>query len=358
MKHFKAIMSFCFTFMVSAILGLTVGLSPIGVFAGVAALQVIKYISGFQLAGFGMALEKEIWIDHIVGNLFKANPFMDKCVNADQFVYQGKVVHIPNAGVKVGTARNRSIIPASVTHRTDSDITFALDEFTSDPIKISNAEKYELSYDKRESVLGETKQSLTEIIGDWMLRYWSPAVATSIVRTTGSSVAAYTPAATGNRKAITLSDIKNLRLKMNADNIPQDERYIQLDAFMYEQLTTELNATQYRDFSAAYNAATGVVGSLYGFEILAPRSMVMVYTNAGVPVPKDPDAVGAVSDNAAGLAWQKQSVIRALGTHEFFEDMNNPQFYGDIYSAILRAGGRIKRADNKGIYAIVQDAAV
>ena len=102
----------------------------------------------YAIRSYYVALEKEIWIDHIVGNLFKANPFMDKCVNADQFVYQGKVVHIPNAGVKVGTARNRSIIPASVTHRTDSDITFALDEFTSDPIKISNAEKYELSYDK------------------------------------------------------------------------------------------------------------------------------------------------------------------------------------------------------------------
>ena len=45
-------------------------------------------------------MQKEIWIDDIVGNLFKANPFMSFAVNADSFVLAGKVVHIPQAGAK------------------------------------------------------------------------------------------------------------------------------------------------------------------------------------------------------------------------------------------------------------------
>ena len=74
-------------------------------------------------------------------------------MNADSFVLAGKVVHIPNAGNKPGVQKNRSSLPATITQRTDIDITFPLDEFTSDPVKITNAEKYELSYDKRESVI-------------------------------------------------------------------------------------------------------------------------------------------------------------------------------------------------------------
>lgn len=40
---------------------------------------------------------------------------------------------------------------------------------------------------------------------------------------------------------------------------------------------------------------------------------------------------------------------------KFFEDEGNPQYYGDIYSALVRMGGRIRREDQKGVVAIVQD---
>ena len=36
------------------------------------------------------------------------------------------------------------------------------------------------------------------------------------------------------------------------------------------------------------------------------------------------------------------------------DDEGNPLYYGDIYSFLLRLGGRIRRADNKGVLAIVQ----
>jgi hypothetical protein len=276
-------------------------------------------------------------------------------MNADQFVLAGKVVHIPQAGAKVGSKRNRDTSgAASVTLRSDSDITFALDEYTSDPIKIQNAEKYELSYDKRESVLGESKDSILELVGDWMLRQWCPTNAANIVRTTGAAVAAHV--GTGSRKAITVKDVKNLRRLMNKAGIPKTERYIQMDADMYEQFTDELSITQEREFSKALNEKEGVVGKLFTFTFLDERADVAVYTNDATPIPKDPDAVEASTDNAAAIAWQKNSVIRALGTHEFFENEGDPQHYGDIYSALLRAGGRIKREDGKGVYAIVQDA--
>lgn len=302
-----------------------------------------------------MAIQKEIWLNDIVGNLFKANPHLGFAMNADMFVLAGKVVHIPNAGSKPNVERNRKKLPATVLQRNDIDITFALDEFTSDPIVIDNAEKSELSYDKRASVLGETSSALAENVGDWFFYYWAPSLAAKIKRTTGGSVAAHV--GTGNRKLITLADVKAMQKFMNKENVPREGRVAALDADMMDQFTTELNATQYRDFSSAYNEKEGVIGKLYGFTFLDPRSTVLKYDNEATPVAKAPDAAGGSADNAAALFWQKDMVVRALGENVFFEDEKAPTMYGDVYSALIRAGGRIKRNDGAGVYALVQAAA-
>jgi hypothetical protein len=47
-----------------------------------------------------------------------------------------------------------------------------------------------------------------------------------------------------------------------------------------------------------------------------------------------------------------------MGDNEFFENEKDPTYYGSIYSALVRAGGRIRRNDAKGVIALVQDAVV
>ena len=69
----------------------------------------------------------------------------------------------------------------------------------------------------------------------------------------------------------------------------------------------------------------------------------------------EPGGEGNSPDCAAVLCWHKNSVENALGQVKFFEDEGNPQYYGDIYSALVRMGGRIRREDQKGVVAIVQD---
>lgn len=305
----------------------------------------------------GMALQKEIWITDLVGNLFRSNPFLNFAQNWDEFVLAGKVVHIPNAGSKPSVSRNRSKLPATVVIREDMDITFNLDEYTTDPMLIPNAEEYELSYDKRASVTGEQQAALDELVGDWVLYYWAPSASTQIVRTTGDSVSAHSTGATGNRKKLTVADIKACQKKMNSQNIPAQGRYAILDAEMYDQLTDSMTATQYRDFSAAINVQEGVVGKLYSFTFLDPREIVLTYTNASTPVVKEPGAASATTDNGAGLFWHKDYVGRALGMKEVFENENDATFFGSIISHLLRAGGRKKRNDGKGVIALVQAAA-
>lgn len=324
---------------------------------GFAALGIGAGLSLIKTGGSGlqMAIQKELWQNDIIEALWADNAFLQYAFNADQYVLAGKVVHIPQAGTSVSATTNRSSLPANVTTRTDTEINYSLDEITTDPILIPNADTIELSYDKRNSVLTDSKQAIAQAAALNLLFKWNPTAAGNITRTTGAAVAAHTASATGNRKKFVVADLKAAKKVMDKQNIPSTERYVLIDADMYDQLTEDMTATQYRDFSSAINPATGVVGMLYGFNIMM-RSEVARYTNAATPVPISWATAGSAADNAAVLCWHKNSVERALGLVDFFERLGDPTYYGDIYSALVRVGGRIRRADAKGIIAIVQAA--
>ena len=133
-------------------------------------------------------------------------------------------------------------------------------------------------------------------------------------------------------------------------------RYALISADMFQQLTDDMSATQYRDFSAAYDVKDGVLGKLFGFNIMM-RGGVVTYTNDAAPVVNPYGATPAAADNDGVLCWQVGAVERALGQIKFFERIGDPTFYGDVYSVSVRMGARIRRSDAKGIVAIVQDAA-
>lgn len=303
-----------------------------------------------------MAIQKEIWQDHIEGNLFKNNEFLLASTDASQHVLHGKVVHISQAGMKATVVKNRSSLPATVIQRTDSDVMYVLDEYTTDPILIPNAESFELSYNKRESVLGEYESSLRETFADNMLISWSPSGATgTIIRTTGAATATHIAGATGNRKKFTVNDLKYAQLQMNKQNVPMEGRYALISADMFQQLTDDMSATQYRDFSAAYDVKDGVLGRLFGFNIMM-RGSVVTYNDELLPeVHAYGDAIEA-TDNDGVLCWQISAVERAVGQITFFENLGDPTYYGDVYSVGVRVGARRRRLDAKGIVAIVQDA--
>jgi hypothetical protein len=304
-----------------------------------------------------MAIQKEIWQDHIEGNLFKNNEFLLASTDASQYVLQGKVVHIPQAGALATVVKNRASVPATVVQRTDTDITYVLDEFTTDPILIPNAETFELSYNKRESILGEYESSLRQTIAENLLIDWSPTDTTgTIIRTTGVSTATHLADTTGNRKKFTVNDLKHAQLQLNKQNIPMEGRYALISADMFQQLTDDMSATQYRDFSAAYDVKDGVLGRLFGFNIMM-RGSVVTYDNAAAPVVNAYGATADTADNDGVLCWQTGAVERALGQITFFERIGDPTYYGDIYSVGVRMGARKRRSDARGIIAIVQAAA-
>ena len=301
-----------------------------------------------------MAISKEIWQDHIEGNLFKNNEFLLASTDAGQYVIQGKIVHIPQAGSVPGTQENRTDLPASVTTRTDTDVTYELKAYTTDPILIPNAETYELSYNKRQNVLEEHQATLNERIADGLLIKWATVTAGNILRTTGASVATHLAGTTGTRKKVLVNDLKAAQLKLNKQKIARADRFALFSSDMMSQLMDDMTATQYRDFSAAMDVKNGVVGMLFGFKIME-RSDTVIY-NVGATAVNAYGVAGAVTDNDAVLCWQRGAIERAVGNVTAFEKMGDPTYYGDLYSFEVRMGGRIRRSDERGIVAIVQTA--
>ena len=299
-------------------------------------------------------IQKEIWVDYIIQRYFKDNAFLNKAYNDDKYVLAGKVVHIPTQGAVPTVVKNRTSFPTGIVRRADTDLTYLLDEYSSDSTHIVDADKVQLSYDKITDVFGDHAGVISENAADDMLIKWLTGIsAGSIINTSGSAAAATLAGQTGTRKVLLHNDLRRAKLAMDLQNIPAQDRYALLESNMADQLFESLSNSQYKDFSQYADAKEGIIGRLYGFDIME-RSKVCVASSANAINPLGASTLG--TDNAVSMVWQKSAVARALGTVKFFEDKDRADYQGDIYSALLRAGGRRRRADDSGVIAIVAGA--
>lgn len=296
-----------------------------------------------------MALNKEVWLNSIVENFYPDNSFAVKSVDDSTFVSNRKV-HIPNAGSPSNVETNRTKKPASVTQRTDNELTYEIDELTTDPIYIPNIDMVELSYDKRNSILANDRAHLQEAAHVNLLKRWGNGVKeANILLTTGTTQrdAHTSTTATGKRLSICKADVLKLMTAFDADNVPTQGRYLLLDAHMYADLLADLSESDKWMFQNSANVQKGVLGNLYGFDIMK-RSRVLRLDDSKKIL--DWDATAVAGEMAAALAWHDKSVSRAIGEVKMFDSTDNPLYYGDIYSFLMRTGGAARRYDGKGLY--------
>lgn len=369
----KNIMRFMSTLLVAVIMALGVG-TVFGAGAGVAVLgasALVKVPSG----SLGMSVVPEIWTDFIVENLFKNNEFLLQSIDESQYVLQGSVVHVPQAGAPSGVKRNRTQLPATITRRSDVDVTYALDEFTTDPRFIPDADKVQLSYDKMQSCMTEDMSYLRQVLADTMLYNWRP---TYFIKASKTKSADYLIHGTGLRTGVCVDDFVKAKEIMNKWGIPKEDRFVILNSEMYAQICNDVrNATNENLMTAVYSPVTGRLEKLEGF-VIYERSTVLLAKNStltavnGKPYfkftstdltysPEDYEAIETGNTNgtntacAVGLFWQKNAVRRALGQTKMFENTGDPTYYGDIYSFLQRAGGRKSRGDAMGVLGLIQE---
>jgi Phage capsid protein len=324
------------------------GVSPVYGITGVMALSAIPTgATGSLMAGISV----EMWVEQIIGNLFKDNSFLNKCFDESANVLGGAIVHIPQAGALPNVVKNRSVYPAVSIQRTDNDANYVLEVYTTDPTHIPLASTLEISYDKMNSVLAEHIAVINEVVADDILFKWAPTVAGNVLRTTGAAVStALAPTATGTRLKFLKDDLRRAQAAMNKAKIAKEDRYALMPTDILSQLMEDPDLIK-RDYGNEVDIVNGVVLKLYGFNIME-RSDTTVYSTAALP--KAPGALGATTDNLAVICWQKNAVAKALGTVDFFENIKDALYHGDVYSVLLKAGARQRRLNGAGVIAIVQ----
>jgi hypothetical protein len=311
-----------------------------------------------------MALDKELWLTTIQEQLFKSDEFLN-VVGLDHGSYVDNItVHIPQAGSNPTISKNLTSFPAPIGSRTDADLTYNMDLYYSQPIRVGKDETQFISYDKRASVLNAHLKKMRNVLGNNTLYKWAAvnsANAAQQVRTTGAATSALAPGATGTRKAPTLLDFYNANSILDSQDLnPADARYAIIPSQMYWGLINDSSITKYLEWGSSPVAPSGKVPMIAGITLLK-RSSVTVFDNTATPVIKTVGDEGTVtttatSDNMGILVVSESYVSKALGTIEVFDNQGIAQYYGDVLSAVVAFGASKMRTGGEGIVSIIQAA--
>jgi len=333
-------------------------LNPVAVTAAITGGLFAIYLiaPSIKLPGVNLqGVEVEIWANYIIERLWKDNKFFQFMFSDDDKVLAGKIVHIPQPGTKPTVIKNRLNYPATAIRRVDTDITYNLDEYTTEPTHISDAEKVELSYNKIDSVYGDHAGQLTQdVAGNALVMYLTDLPQAQFIVTSGGNTSDNRTGMTGTRKKFLAADLRKASRKMDQENIPTENRVALLCAQHYDELLEDLSQTQYRDFSAQVDPAKGIVGNLFGFVIMKRSDIALGYLDSSNYKIRAYGSAVQTGDLEVSMCWQQNALARALGEVKFFENPDRAEYYGDVYSALLRFGGRRRRADDLGVIAIVQ----
>lgn len=306
-----------------------------------------------------MAIQVEQWVSDIVENLFPNNEAVTHRMDDSMFL-DGKVIHLPQSGAAPTVVVDRSSFPATSTQRTDTESSYQIKSFTTDPSHVTDTEDLEVSYPKRGSILIDHQEVLRTSVTEYAFNVWGASLATNIVRTSGAARNPYASAQTGQRLRLTKTEFIEAQRLLSRMDVPVAGRLMLVDADLAADLLSDTEMAKMLQ-NSPLNIVEGAIGRLYGFDIFI-RSSVLKYNNVGTPAKKAFGAAAAATDNLAAIAWHPRFVRGAIGNAtnggvKIFTKDNDPNYYGSVLSAELRAGFKQRRDDGKGIVSLVEAVA-
>jgi hypothetical protein len=296
-----------------------------------------------------------IFARDLAENLYPSNEFYKNSRDDSPFI-DGSKVNLPQAGTAPTGVTNPTDFPLTTEKRVDTAEEYNLDLFATYPTHLRIDEDLIVNYDKRAAILKDHSAVLNTMIADNFCDQWFPPAAAATynhIRTTGSASAALAPGATGSRKAITLADIIAVATRMDAFDVPSENRYALIPSEMYADLLNIADFVSYEKRGMTDLIGKGLIGEVLGFKFFK-RSRAGVYTNATPAVYKAHTAATATTDELACLFWQENAVRRAEGPTEVFINEKQAQYLGSLMNCAVRSGGRIARTDYKGVIALIQ----
>lgn len=321
--------------------------------------------------GLALDLAVEFWDTVIAQNLFKGYDWITRAKNRTGNVMSGaggaRVVHIPQAGSVPNVVRNRQNYPIPMVKRSDLDLTYVMDELSSDTTVVFDAEKWELSYSKIPDILKVHINQLNFRAAQNALYRWAgknvnETALSKIVVTTGSTFnsATYYTGLTGNRKLPLVADIASAKTQLINDTKKEanpGKRALIMDEVLYNLLladTTFASDVAYKKIGAEFN--NGDLVKLMGFDIIRTDALGKVTAANVAKDTLDPTVVVATDDNPFMLLVDFDFVHYAKSDAKMFYEADRVDYQGDVMNALTIMGASRERKDDAGVVMISADA--
>lgn len=285
-------------------------------------------------------LNKQIWTDQIQKNFYPAVSFLSYAKDFSQFA-EFDIINMAETGFDPQVLINNNTYPINIKQREDIPLSFELDLFETENTLVRNPEAIELSYDKMDSVIYGHKMALQTRTATKAAHAFAPeqnSDFTPVITTTGDDNGE-------GQKRLKVEDILRLKRKFDVLDIPTDKRFLVLDP----RHTEDLILADLKSFKDITGFTDGKPKRFAGFHIL---EFTKNPTYNATTLRKEPfGKVKAQTDTFCSFAFSSDEVMKADGSFNMYERMNDPELRGTIIGFDKRFIALPIR--NKGIGAIV-----
>ena len=300
-----------------------------------------------------MAIQKEIWLQSIEDNLYKGLEAIIAVSRDDSAFVNNKTIHIPSSGTAPTISKGNTVYPASISERTDQEITYDLSNYEIGPLRLGWADQLQLSYDKTLSIANDFMGNLSDRMAKEFMAAWYYKATASLVETSGTATTTnWLSGGTGALQHLTGADVRSAAMILDKQIIPSGDRYLLLDPDMFWQLMGDL------DYQAArlgvFAGLPTAPGPVYGFTVIQMPYVAAVDTSDVIKTPSAADGsfTYTTTDRPIGLAVHKSALSFAITPVEGFVMDKDPAYFGDVLSASIYGGAKYRRYDGKGSVAI------
>ena len=264
-------------------------------------------------------LLKEVWTNVLLEGFYPDTSFINEGRDMSSLVEYNKI-NLAEAGANPTVLIDNTSYPIAVSSRTDVPKELALKTLDTTSTVVGNIEAMELAYDKMASVVFGHRAALQKKAGALAAWNWAPAS-----NGTYTPVIAATGTLTGGYKKLTFADVLNLMLAFNKADISPDGRVLVLNP----QHEADLIAADLAQYKTAMQG-----GMLFGFKLY--RTTLTPTYNASTGAKVAFGAEAAVTDTIASFAFQKDEVMKAMGSIDVFAKYKDPDYKGDIINFQMR----------------------
>lgn len=306
-------MAFCAVALFSIGVGAFLGVNPLTVGAVTTVLSMaMPSLPGVAFAG----LNKEIWLPELMEGFYGDSSFLKQARDFSPFVDNDKL-HMAEAGVNPNVLKNNTIYPIAMAERGDTPLELELNVYDTENTILRHAEKAELSYDKRASVLYGHRMALEMFAMQEAAHNYAPDVNgefTPILTATGADNGS-------GVKRLKFEDVLALETAFDEAEIGSEGRVLLLNT----QHKNDLRAQDIELYKQVFSE-----NKLFGFQVfsLATKRMPRYNRTTGAKVAFGAAAAG--TDTICSIAFHKDEVMRADGSVDMFYKEKDPELRADI----------------------------